>query len=836
MYPYVCEFGTRSPGVSRTEGTVGCQGCIAGYVFGGTGIAGVGTPCVEAMFPYMCANGVQVPTNSARTEGETGCISCDLGFALTGDAGPGTACGHAYTCDNGVRFPGVADAAGDIGCNSCNTDYILTGDGTPGPDVSCGFAYTCPDGDPLPGIASTLRGVGCNMCNSGYQLSDPTPAAGVSCEFSHTCENGVANTAAAPSFGAVSCQSCTTGFALVGPAGDADTTCMTDTDRDNIADVEDVDDDNDGLIEIATLAELNNVRYNLAGTSYDDEEADTGTGADTGDTTGAPTTEPDNCNDGDSMTTVTLCGYELTADLDFDLDNDGSTITGAGITGTDHAGGSSGNGGTLDPQDVTAYFTIDADGRGGWAPIGDGTTPFTAIFEGNNNTISNLSVILFEVEYGGLFGLVGTGGHIRNLGLIDAVVNGNARRGSQLPALRIGALVGEISGGTVTGCYATGSVFVSSTNANAAVGFNLGGTGGGLVGRLVGSTVIASHADVDVIGGEFGSRAIGGLVGIMITGTVNGVFTASNIIASYADGDILLHPALTTDQQPTGGLVGFLSNATGHRIIASYATGNITGPEATQTSSRVYVFGRLVGNLRNGAVSASYATGNITSEISGTGFSSGASNLIGGLTGSSGSGLNIASYATGDISVVTAAFSLGIGKVVGSSGSVRASYGFGSITSGVTETVHPLPAGVTAATQLTAANAPSCDDPAFTTQTTCESATLTLTPGVWTSADRTCAAPATGATDGVDYAAFTSSTTCTAAAKSAADVWTSWNSASNNTLNAWVFGTGVAPKLRYADYDGAGTLVDCDMFPALIPGTDTPLVCGPSGSELGGQE
>ena len=77
----------------------------------------------------------------------------------------------------------------------------------------------------------------------------------------------------------------------------------TDDDNDMVPDNADVDDDGDGLIEIATFAELNNIRYNLAGTSYDDEEND------------------DAGNEGNSsgcggLNSITVCsGYELVADI-----------------------------------------------------------------------------------------------------------------------------------------------------------------------------------------------------------------------------------------------------------------------------------------------------------------------------------------------------------------------------------------------------------------------------------------------------------------------------------------------------------------------------------------
>ena len=95
--------------------------------------------------------------------------------------------------------------------------------------------------------------------------------------------------------------------------------------------------------------QLHNMRHNLAGTSYDDEKADTGTGHDTGDSTGCPPV----------VSSVGGCiGYELTTDLDFDTDDDGTWSTISSLY-------------TLDADDDNdAYFDVDT---GGWLPIGSCT-------------------------------------------------------------------------------------------------------------------------------------------------------------------------------------------------------------------------------------------------------------------------------------------------------------------------------------------------------------------------------------------------------------------------------------------------------------------------------
>ena len=67
------------------------------------------------------------------------------------------------------------------------------------------------------------------------------------------------------------------------------------------------DRDGDGLIEVDSLTKLHNMRHNLAGTSYKSSATSVGN------TLGCPRR---GCN-----------GYELTRDLDFDADGDGSSWT-----------------------------------------------------------------------------------------------------------------------------------------------------------------------------------------------------------------------------------------------------------------------------------------------------------------------------------------------------------------------------------------------------------------------------------------------------------------------------------------------------------------------------
>ena len=78
---------------------------------------------------------------------------------------------------------------------------------------------------------------------------------------------------------------------------------LSDTDSDGVLDFEDVDIDGDGLIEISTLAELNNIRNNLSGNAYNNGIEDDSNG----------------CGDGDLI--IVCNGYELINDLNFVIPN-----------------------------------------------------------------------------------------------------------------------------------------------------------------------------------------------------------------------------------------------------------------------------------------------------------------------------------------------------------------------------------------------------------------------------------------------------------------------------------------------------------------------------------
>ncbi len=131
--------------------------------------------------------------------------------------------------------------------------------------------------------------------------------------------------------------------------------------------------------------------------------------------------------------------------------------------------------------DIDASETIGWDGGKGFKPL-----VFIGSFDGNGHVIRNLYINRVGEDNVGLFGYVGYGGEVRNLGLENVQVVGGDY---------VGGLVGW-NRGTVSGCYSAGSVLDSGRYV------------GGLVGRNYG-TVSQCYSTGSVSGDWY----VGGLVG-----------------------------------------------------------------------------------------------------------------------------------------------------------------------------------------------------------------------------------------------------------------------------------------------------------------------------------
>jgi hypothetical protein len=170
-------------------------------------------------------------------------------------------------------------------------------------------------------------------------------------------------------------------------------------------------------------------------------------------------------------------------------------------------------------------------------PVGNGNIRFTGVFDGNDNIISN-AVINQPTTYTGLFGYVGSGGQIKNLGVENVNITGRDY---------VGGLVGW-NEGSLTSCYATGSVSGDSTV-------------GGLVGSNYLGTLTSCYATCSVTG----TNDVGGLVGANSSVSPTDV----SLTDCYATGSV-------TGSSTVGGLMGYNSSGT---LTKCYATGLVIGTD-----------------------------------------------------------------------------------------------------------------------------------------------------------------------------------------------------------------------------------------------------------------
>ena len=319
------------------------------------------------------------------------------------------------------------------------------------------------------------------------------------------------------------------------------------------------DHDGDGLIEIYTDEMLDNMRHNLAGTSYK-----TSTG-DAGNVVGCPASG--GCN-----------GYELTAHIDLLnlLDTNGSR--------------------SIDTKDETVgaktHEVIDT-GTGkdtSWMPIGNISDPFTSTFEGNNHTIANLWVNIASSTnnvYAGLFGVTGGTVVIRNIGVVSGSIHASVASSSTETTAGSGGLVGLSLGPSlmIKNCSFSGSGGISSSS-SAAGHSDSGGLVNGNLGNLtITNCSFSGSGGISTVTNNISS--VGGLVGWS-----NASFTASlTITDSSFSGLGGISSSANPGYSRSGGMVGYIGDATTITNCSFSGSGGVSTSASDESNA-----GGLVGH------------------------------------------------------------------------------------------------------------------------------------------------------------------------------------------------------------------------------------------------
>lgn len=418
--------------------------------------------------------------------------------------------------------------------------------------------------------------------------------------------------------------------------------------------IADVDADNDGLIEIATLQQLDWMHNDLAGKSLTDKDAQANS-------SGCPASG--------------CFGYELVADLDFDTNGDG----------------------VIDNRDT--YFDHEGNGgNAGWIPIGGKYPFFSAQFEGNGHVIRNLYINRPQEEYVGLFGLVDAS--IRPITLRNVVLEGASM--SVTGKQYVGGLSGFVSiqsSGDAKAFAAEHCRVAGKVSGYRSVGGLFGHVEGGGVGTTL---TLEGNVSSTAVTGEY--MLAGGLVGWLFimngptvtivdnsaTGAVAAPSSTGGMFGSYSGGAnaAVLKDNFTTGSvtggAASGGLIGSLSVAGSMDVENCFASGNIEafGGESGGLLGNVEVGGRL-------SIKSSHASG----DVAGDARSGGLIGVISGRWSDAGNTDIQASYATGAVGVaMPSVHSFFLGGLIGTiestsirvagsyaAGNVRGNYGVGGL-------------------------------------------------------------------------------------------------------------------------------------------------------------
>ena len=233
-----------------------------------------------------------------------------------------------------------------------------------------------------------------------------------------------------------------------------------------------------------------------------------------------------------------------------------------------------------------------------WTPIGsfgtNGEMAYTGTFDGNGHTISGLYVN--GGSYVGLFGYLGSGGKIQNVGVVDSYISGSSN---------VGGVCGyNNNSGTITNCYNTGTVSGS-------------GTAGGVCGYNNNSGTITNCYN---------------------TGTVSGGYAGG--VCGYNNGTITnCYNTGTVSGRDVGGVCGYNDNS--GTITNCYNTGAVSGVTA----------GGVCGWNDNGKITNCYNTGTVSGGYAGgvCGYNGGtiencyflSGTATGGIGGSGGTATNV---------------------------------------------------------------------------------------------------------------------------------------------------------------------------------------------------
>lgn len=258
-------------------------------------------------------------------------------------------------------------------------------------------------------------------------------------------------------------------------------------------------------------------------------------------------------------------------------------------------------------QDFILLNDIDLSGVS-VTPVGSFSAWFTGVFEGNGHIIHNLEINLPTSSSVGLFGFLGYGGQIRNIGVnnvslageqgvaglcgsnYEGSISNSFVTGSVTGNTEVGGLCGSNLFGTIIGCYAAVSLKGGSSWLGGLCGYNNYGS-------------ISSCYGMGSVSGGDGSDYLGGLCGYNNYGSINRCFAAGSVFG----------------ENHLGGLVGMslgMGEQWGCRWICDeWMCWEECGPEYVEMETPWLVENSFWDTETSGLMSSSGGTGKTTAEM-----------------------------------------------------------------------------------------------------------------------------------------------------------------------------------------------------------------------------
>ena len=313
-----------------------------------------------------------------------------------------------------------------------------------------------------------------------------------------------------------------------------------------------------------------------------------------------------------------------------------------------------------------------------WTPIGNDSNTYSGTFDGQGHTVSGLYFNDTNTNFVSLFGYLGSGGEIKNVGVIDSYFNGRFAVGGVCGWNKgtitgcyntgtvsgsgnyVGGVCGRNDNGTLTDCYNTGTVSGTSNFVGGVCGENYGtitgcyNTGtvsgsGDIVGGVCGynwSTITDCYNTGTVSGS---ASNVGGVCGRNYNGTITGCYNTGAVSGTDGVGGVCGSNSGTITDCYNTGKVGGTSDYVGG-VCGFNDYGTMTGCDNTGTVSGDYYVGGVCGSNNNGTMTLCYNTGTVSGNyfvggvcgynnnetITGcynTGTVSGTNNYVGGVCG-----------------------------------------------------------------------------------------------------------------------------------------------------------------------------------------------------------